>query len=371
MRPSVELIYDHHQDIYHASSVSVGLEALAARGRIDLTYRKATAAEADLVADSLTVALFIRDPQHSTEHLAAIDLHDQSHVFGPKILERCDIYFKRSYFEPDLEPLSVDCATKVVPFGLNFASRTMGSSVRMVWRTGLGKLLQGRHGIHGLRKHLVLPKPEEFEQTPDVALEPTIVFQTRVWEPHETAPGECDELNEQRVAVVRALREAFGERFRGGLVPTALAKARYPHEVSIFPTRRPEYIAMSKRNLIGVYTRGLHHSTAFKLPEYLAASQCIVAQTPRNGTPKPMVAGTHFLPFDDPDECVAACQQLLFDHDLAAQMRRANHAYYHAEVAPAAHMERVLERVFLPMQPEILRGPHFMGAEFAAKNRSI
>ncbi len=357
MRPFVQFIYDHRQDVYHASSVCVGLESLAARGLIDLAYRKATSSEADIVADPLTVGLIVRDPRSDAERLVGIDLHDQSDVYGPKILDRCDLYLKRSFYRPHLDSLPAEWASKIAPFGLNFASRTKLSSLRMLWRTGMGKLLQGKSGVHSLRKYLILPKPDAFVQAPNAVLEPTVVFQTRVWEPHETAPGECDELNEQRVAVIRALREAFGDRFRGGLVPTPLARQRYPHEVSILPTRRPDYIAMSKRNLIGVYTHGLHHSTAFKFPEYMAASQCIVAESPRNGLPSPALAGTHYLPFDDPDECVAACQRLFFDHELATQMRRANHRYYQTEVEPAAHMRKVIERVLAPQAP--FSGPHF------------
>jgi hypothetical protein len=173
-------------------------------------------------------------------------------------------------------------------------------------------------------------------------VEPAVVFQTRVWEPHETAAGECEEINAGRVALIQALRSAFGDRFRGGLVPTALARARYPAEISPHRARRSRYIAMSKRNLIGVYSRGLHQSTAFKLPEYLAASQCIVAETPRNESPVPLVAGRHFLGFRNPDECVAACRRLLVDDKLASEMRSANHEYYRSQVEPSARLLQAL-----------------------------
>lgn len=39
-------------------------------------------------------------------------------------------------------------------------------------------------------------------------------------------------LNDERVAMVRALKRAFGDRFAGGLVPTPFALATYPGEVT-------------------------------------------------------------------------------------------------------------------------------------------
>jgi hypothetical protein len=188
-----------------------------------------------------------------------------------------------------------------------------------------------------------LPRIADFERAPTDALEPTIVFQSRVWEPDEAAPGESEAINETRVGVIRALKATLGDRFRGGLVPTPLALARYPNEVTSLPCRRRLYTKMSKRNLIGIYTEGLFGSTAYKMAEYLAASQCVVAEPPRNELSTPLVAGRHFLPFRNAEECVAACQRLLADQDLATAMRRANNEYYRAEVEPLAHMRKVLE----------------------------
>jgi len=344
MKPNVDLVFDVDQDFYHASSLYAGLDMLARRGAIELNFRRAERLELDLTSDSDTVCLQVRNPGSNRPMLIAIDLHDQSHIFATAILKQCDSYLKRSFHERDINELPGELACKVRPFGLNYACRTTGSTIRIFRHAAFCLVLRGLTGIRRLRHHLVLPRAADFEQLPTGFVEPTIVFQTRVWEANETAPGESDAINEGRVAVVRALKEAFGERFRGGLVPTSLALARYPREVSAFPSRRSLYTAMSKRNLIGIYTQGLHCSTAFKLPEYLAASLCIVAETPRNLLPVPLVPGRHFLPFRSAQECVAACQRLLANRELAAEMRRANHDYYRTEVEPSAHICRVLER---------------------------
>lgn len=80
----------------------------------------------------------------------------------------------------------------------------------------------------------------------------------------------------------------------------------------------------------------MHDSTAWKLAEYLAASQCIVAEPIRNVTPRPLQEGVHYLGFETPEDCVEACTALLDDPDRATRMREENHRYYREEVAPAA-----------------------------------
>jgi hypothetical protein len=342
MKPHVSAVFDLAQDFYNASGVYAGLDVLARSGEIRLELQRAGPHEQDLVQDPLTVCLRVQRGEQAAPTLLAIDLHDQSDAYCREALRRCDVCFKRSFHRSDLAGLPAELAAKVRPLGLNYPCRTRGSTLRLLRRAGLGLILRGSSGWRRLRLCLVLPQIAAFEQPPNTKLEPTVVFQTRVWEPHETGDGECQAINEGRVALIRALRDEFGERFRGGLVPTSLALEKYPAEVSRFRARRSLYIAMSKRNLIGVYSRGLHQSTAFKLPEYLAASQCIVAEPPRNESPQPLEAGRHFLPFQTPEECVAACRRLLADERLAAEMRRANHDYYRSEVEPAAHLRNVI-----------------------------
>ena len=339
----VECICDAHLNLMHFSATWTGLSALAQRGRVSLRIRRPSAGERSLTADPLTVCLRVLGPR-GRRRLFAIDLRDQSDVFSTDLLERCDVYLKRSHFPPDVAALPDLLRAKVEPFGLNYACRTRASTRRLVRNHAAGLIRLGRAGLAQLYQFLVLPLVSEFEQAPDGPREPTILFQTRLWEPHDTAAGECESINGGRIALIRALKEEFGDRFRGGLVPNAFAMKWFPGDVSSHSTRRRQYAALVKRNLIGIYTRGLHQSTAFKLPEYLAASLCIVAEPPRNLEPAPLVAGTHYLPYATTEECVSACRRLLAEPELATNMRRANHQYYRKEVEPAAHISAILDR---------------------------
>jgi hypothetical protein len=345
MRPRVDYFINTDQYLYYASMLHAGLGMLARRGEIDLRYRfPKTAEERELVADPLTVCLAVGDRGGSSQRVVAIDTRDRSDLFGEGALARSDVYLKRCFHRPDLDRLAPDLARKVGPFGFNYYCRNRESTAGVLRVLGPRLAAKGPAGLRHLYNFLVLPAVALFEQGPEAAVEPTVVFQTRVWEPHETKGRGDSTINEERVALVRALRNAFGDRFRGGVVPTPRALAEFPDDVSRLPTRRARYTAWSKTNLIGVYSRGVHRSLAAKLPEYLAASQCIVAEPEQNELPVPLEEGRHYLGFKTPDECVAACRRIFDDPTLAASIRRANHAYYTNEVEPAAHLMNVVTR---------------------------
>ena len=146
-------------------------------------------------------------------------------------------------------------------------------------------------------------------------------------------------------------------------MPTDFARRHYADVILERAFRRKEYIRMTQRCLVGIYTRGLHHSLAFKLPEYLAASMCIVSDPLRNELPQPLVAERHFLEFRTPEECAAQCERLLRDPDTARAMRCENRAYYRRWVAPPEHLLDCLERVFSARHEAVaaghlLAGPH-------------
>jgi hypothetical protein len=337
-RPSeIRCLLSPRQDLYHASLVFTGLRELDRQGLTRVRFDIASGSCSDVV-DPVTLRLDVSDPESGFCRLA-IDLSDHADRLCIPALEQCDRYLKRSLYHPSLPPLPQALLAKIHPFGLNYACRSRSSAVQVLSQCafrGMRQLKKGprrlaAHAVefrHVLKSYLLSPAPEEFEWSPDAPVEPTVLFQTRVWEPEEVYPDDPDEINSTRVAIVRALRSAFGSQFQGGLVPTGYAQEHYPDAVAVNPCRRGQFIAWSKQSLIGVYTRGLHHSTAFKLPEYLAASKCIVSEVPRNELPAPLVAGQHYLSFASPEECVELCRQLLADAARSRQLRQEAWSYY-------------------------------------------
>lgn len=341
------------QNLYHASHLFAGLCGLEEQGRIRVRFIVPSRAEAIYVGDELTVCLQVRREDNGEPVTLAVDLHDQSDTFATALLDECDLYFKRSYNDADVAALSDDRGRKVVPFGLNYGCRTRVSTRRvlaalgphMAWdclqspAVAAARLNPRRSTIY---QYLTSARERDFERKPAQQAEPAILFQTRVYKPEEIHPDDPTEVNEGRVTLVRALKKAFGPRFHGGLVPTTFAKERYPDAVSDAPSRQRQYLEWGKKCLVGVYTRGLFHSLAFKLPEYLAASMCIVTEPLRNRLPVPLVAGRHYLEFGTPEECVERCAELLRDSARAAAMRNDSWSYYRSHVAPVAHVAAIL-----------------------------
>ena len=339
--PEVVLFTNARQNHLHTSFVHAGLDILARGKRIKLLTSSGRSSDAGLLRDSLTICLMVRCAG-STPVVVAIDLHDQSREFAHDALQRCDVYLKRSFDRAEVARLNPALGAKVVPFGLNYPCSSLETTLRWMGPRARKMFARRSDWLRHMRRQVVMPPVRRYEQTPDSKIEQKLIFQPRLWEEHE-APGEAEPINRQRVELLRALRAAFGDRLVGGLVRTKLAVEQHPDELTNQPTRHSRYIAISKRNLIGIYTRGLWGSAAFKLSEYLAASQCIVAEPLTTELPVPLIPGKHYLPFNTPGECIDACHQLLRDPALAERMRRANHEYYVEHVEPSARMARVIQ----------------------------
>ncbi len=140
--------------------------------------------------------------------------------------------------------------------------------------------------------------------------------------------------------MLRALREEFGHRLVGGVVPNDYARVNYPDLISRIPSRHRQYISSAKRPAIAIYSRGLFGSIAFKMPEYLAASKCIVSDPIRNLLPAPL---THVLQYSSVDECVARCQEALSDRELMRYQRECSWSYYNKHVRCPTAIRRLLD----------------------------
>ena len=135
-------------------------------------------------------------------------------------------------------------------------------------------------------------------------------------------------INRVRAECIRRLRDAFGDRFYGGVTPSPFAARDYADVVLDAPalSRKNAYLAFMKQFDIHIATMGLHGSTGWKFAEYLAASKAVVSETLRYESAGGLCEGTHYLAFDDADACVRQVEKLL-DADVRGAMMRANHTY--------------------------------------------
>lgn len=306
----VTLYLSPHHDLYHSSYLIAASSALAAHG-------VATRIEIDSAVDPIVPRL------HVDNLRIAIDLHDSSKQFSDRSWRDCDVYAKRSFFVDDVP---IQYRDRVVAFGLNYACRTSAGAAAL-----FDLFVRHPATIRRMRPWIYarLPRAVQFECDPRQDVVPMILFQTRVWEEHDLGPEDnADLVNGGRVALVLALRRAFGRRYRGGLIPTPLAKRSYPEAITKEPSASAKYLQNMRSALVTISTRGLHNSTPFKVLEYIAASKCIVAEPMQNAPAIPFVEGLNYLTFKDIDECLNHCDALLSNRKRAAEMRYANWDLY-------------------------------------------
>jgi hypothetical protein len=325
---------DRDHVFYHTARFLSGLWVLHQSGEISLGLRvRPNRGPTGQASDSILPFEIIADGK---TRLAMADFRDRSDLYSTEALNQCDVYFRRSYYASDIPS---EYARKILPLGLNFTCRTSGLTTA-IYRALTPHLISSpRVFFRWLRRQIrctaLVPPLSALERSVSDPLNRAVIFQSRLWEESDLdSVAAAEKINQSRVSIIRCLRESLGPQFHGGLVPTPLARRQYPELLADQSSRKSAYLKFARSQLVGVYTAGLHDSTAWKMGEYLTASQCIVAQPPRNSAPKDLIPGTHFLPFTTPEECLAACRKLLDDQPLAAAMRRANHEYYRQELAP-------------------------------------
>jgi hypothetical protein len=317
---------------------------LADAGEIELSW------EATQHAADYAIVMELERCADSARRRVCFDIHDRSYLFFEPELKACDVYFKRSHFRPDVAKVPADLRAKIVPFGPIFGPGHHSSPTPLVmgWlRYALAHPRKAVTSFRHLTDFLRLPVTRDFERSPEHDMPAKVILQTRLWTESEvTAAPFAPEINEERVGVVRALRKALGDRFVGGALATPFAQKEFPDVVCHWDTRRSAYLKTMQTCLIGIYTKGLHHATAWKLGEYMAASMCVVASELRNDFAVPFTAPRNYLPFTSGEECAAQCLKLLDDREMARAMVRANHEYYREHVRPGRQLRRWLDHAF-------------------------
>jgi len=265
----------------------------------------------------------------------AIELSDHCNLWEMPLLEWCDVYAKRSINSRQIAALQ----HKIIPYGLLMTCHSRRSAIATLAALAGALPRITKRKLWDVYRYLITPRAKAFEYRPDQPVDNTILFQTRVWRPQET-PGDED-VNERRVALLRALKREFGSRVVGGVVPTPFSRRLYPDLITEQPCRQPQFIQWAKSPLIGIYFAGLFGTVGIKLTEYLAASKCIVGEPIANELTAPV---DHISIYRSTSECLEACDRLFSDASLVEFQRMESWKYYQAQVTPRAHFAGLLIR---------------------------
>jgi hypothetical protein len=282
----------------------------------------------------------------------AIDVADKVDAFLQVGLQDADLYFKRHYSADSVAVLPESARRKIRPFGLWMPCLSRAATMRFIGasaRLSLGEFARPMKALRLLKQNLRnlygLPAPSAIEVDPARPRESLVVFQTRLWPPAENAAAkDVDKVNAERAEMVRSLRRAFGTRFVGGIVADEFSRSYCPDVVVESGTQRRAYVQLTQRAAVGVFTRGLHGTLGFRLPEYLGAGLAIVSEPMNDELLAPLVESRHYRAYRTMDECVAACDHLLSRPDETARMRTENVRYYRENCDPKSQIAQVLRQ---------------------------
>lgn len=286
----------------------------------------------------------------------AVDLYDAPWYFSADALEHCTYIFKRNYVRQYNEPLG-DVKKNVHSLGLSFMVQSdfrkrdytlLGG----LWLSNLNVLLKKdrtlvkrfknsiQQNFHHWQTMMKTRTVSQFEKISDHK-QNRVLFQTRCF----PKPEEMDArtIHDERAALIRHLKNNLGEKFMGGFVPDPVATRDYNDCLTNLPTEPHEYLKLVQESTIGVYTRGLSYSPAWKMAEYLAQGTCIVAEPLITELPVPLENGKHLLYFSSKEECVDHCRMLLQSPEKRQELSSNARKYYEKNVSPSASALRVLE----------------------------
>ena len=353
-KPRVEIFV--RSNIGHLQQLYAGFAALDRAGEIDLVQRlkhrpnMITSAEPHLRDARLAHCSVLVN----TKCRIYYDMHDSWEI-DEEALGKHDFYYKRS-FQPERYPKTFRGSEKIRAYGLNyevvsnpidqFALRRswLARSSReflttMGWATGLANLWQ------------FVPSLSRMEASPLLDEPTTVLFMARTWDPNQSSSDldtkrklDRDSINQMRAHCIRALRDAFGERFFGGFAPSDFACKTYPDLVlNNNSYKKRNYISILQRNAIGVATAGLHGSVGWKMAEYVAFSRAIVSEKFNALIPGNFAEPFNYLSFQSADECVNQVSRLVKDDEFRLQMMKNNLNYYLSYLAPKELVARSLE----------------------------
>jgi hypothetical protein len=337
----VTVFVDGRQDLTHPSYLYAGLGMLARAREIEVRFERLSGTlRPRLQPGNVFSQVEVRSGSRTFSVL--FDFKDQNGIYCEELLHEVDCYFKRSYLASEVEKRS---AKNVHPLGMSFACRFPGELGAVIgdsfasrrpdetWQMRLARLKQ----------YLGIDYARSF--TPSARKAQRVIFQTRLWEKHEIADDDLDAVNLPRVSLIRRLRQELGNRFLGGLIPTPRSTRDFPELVRYDGVRRHEYLELMRASAVGISTRGLFHSTPWKLSEYLSTGIAVVTQPLTNRPLDPLVEGEHALVFESEDECLQHCTRLLERPAEAEQLQRAAREYYERSVEPMAAVRRHLQTV--------------------------
>ncbi len=284
----------------------------------------------------------------------AYDLRDIPDPY-PDDLDWAHVYFKRSYSPVHLA--GTPGCERIHPYGLNYPvyGPHDHAGQRVMWSLQSLRRQHSRKNIlhtidQALRSSDLLSRltnrencrancdQHVFEDTPRFEREARINYYARLWDPAGVVAEyqeNCDAVNSTRIGCVRALRQAFGARFDGGIQISTYARQVAPNLIADYrQTLKPSYLRKTRQANICVTTLGVVGSNGWRIGELVAGAKAIVCERLCTFPPGNFAPERNYLEFGTPEECVQQVQRLVDDPALRYALAVNNAQYYQQYLRP-------------------------------------
>lgn len=356
------------QELNHSSYIQTGLFELEKEGflttkvQLSLSKRLGTLR---VVNDVVTVT---KEPHPKTSFYEledtvsgkkiqfATDLYDASYSFSKYALENCDYVFKRNFEKQSIQALPQEYQNKILPLGLTF--KVLSTAKKKSYKFLIGLLVSNllisikldsyffkrinttfKKQIQHWKNHKKSSFLEAYENS-NTKLENYIFFQTRCFS--SESDHDVLEIHKQRFDIIILLKKHFKEYFKGGIIPSKIANAKYKEAISNLPTDPNSYLKLIKKAKIVIYTRGLVNSPAWKMAEYLSQGKVIIAEKLTAELPIALTHGKEVLFFENEEEIPVLIEQVLNNKELCTTLAQNSRNYFEQNVHPKENVKRIL-----------------------------
>jgi glycosyltransferase involved in cell wall biosynthesis len=193
--------------------------------------------------------------------------------------------------------------------------------------------------VESIRGQRLITQYEDFSKGED----DVILFQTRVF-PNESQM-DTQQIHKDRYRIIKLLRREFPHQFKGGFIPSPLAREKYSDAITNVPSEPTRYLNAIKKAKIVIYTRGLANSPAWKMAEYLSQGKVIIAEQLTVELPVPLEHGKEVLFFENDEQLIANIHLVLQEKGLAAKLSLNARNYFEEQVHPLKNIERILQLI--------------------------
>lgn len=261
-------------------------------------------------------------------------------------LDRCDLYFKRSFSAEKNERFFKEKLQKIKPLGLFYKLSCPGNPLDK-YLTTREKLLDW----FGIKSSAYFTK-EKFEGEKPEFKESglKILFYTKLWEPNlgdEALNEERRYINRMRTDIIRTLSKKYGHLFYGGLHDSSYAQKYAPNLIlSKYSSEKSRYLRLMHSCDICIGSMGLHESIGGKTAEYVAAAKAIVNEKLHYYVGDDFKEGVNYIDYTDAEGCLEAVDSLVSSPEKVFAMKMANYDYYKVFLEPSSLIKNSLRYLY-------------------------